>query len=952
MKGLLAFIITALILVGAAGAIDYPVSDQRTVTVKANEQDISMNFHAAKDTVFSIAKTGGINLGDKTNFYGTILLVPSYNDGSEWFLCPLTNIESGKEHIEGLAVSMDNPEARVTCYNRKDTTKTQEQRMMSLVSYTVTDGGKIKIAADIRFLDFTPKDTGFGFYFISLDARKYAMVTSTTDALAKSGTPTAEAVTVSMATVSKDLIVAKEVAFVTDTGADVGQKFDWTDMIDFGYKFSEVITLGDKTGLLLGTYGYGESNRISIDPLYTVDYSPIPAQHLQQGNVTASSDGTFASRTDITAGVSDNSTSTQYTTFVYSNYTSAPQSTGTISPSTSSGAWTSPNNAYADTGAVATATAGLTGYWAGYAFGIPSDANITDITVRLDALKAVPSGSIYIGCVNLSWNNGTSYTSCQSIPALTNSEVTYNLTGLWGRTWTANELNNNFRVQVTTSAGTSTVSLDWIPVTVTYTRQLQNYSNGNAISGKWSVTYDAAYQYFLRVYKTTTGSDTVTIFAYNTTNTTSATSVTRAVSGTGWLNLNVTSLVQYMTTTLGLNYTAFRFYTDLPQNFSEERLRAETNDTTPPTIVVCTFNQSTIYCGGSARLSCDVTDNIDVDTVLFDINSTNYSTTRAIDTYSYILSPIGTTTNLGITYQWNKLYATDILGNSAIGITNLTFIYSCCVPNWVATYSSCTTNDSQMKYYLDSNACNDTSGLPPDNGTIIGCNYCSEDLEKTYLSDCNLTGQRTYDWHDNNVFSCCFMTGLVSDCSIEYSPYNVTNYENCTVLQSDFSIDLDVELQFGFGIGGLASDKAFGKIWLNDTNNTYVCLTYVKTDTGQIVQTNPPYTKRTDATVALTQKEIEDREFFVTQQGLANVYWTNHNLVIDGRQYIFGVECSGNGERLISEQLSTVGYKAVNEPITRWFWVRENILGITLFLLGTIIIIAIVLFMYNRWKYG
>jgi hypothetical protein len=133
-----------------------------------------------------------------------------------------------------------------------------------------------------------------------------------------------------------------------------------------------------------------------------------------------------------------------------------------------------------------------------------------------------------------------------------------------------------------------------------------------------------------------------------------------------------------------------------------------------------------------------------------------------------------------------------------------------------------------------------------------------------------------------------------------------------------------------FGIG---TDRITGKIWLNDTNSTYTCLSYIKTTNGSVVQTNPSYSKSTESTIALTQKEIEDREFFVTQQGIANVYWTNNNLVIDGRQYVFGVECSGNGQHLISEKLLTV------VPI----------------LLGILFIIAIAMlvgYIYKRGKYG
>jgi len=177
-------------------------------------------------------------------------------------------------------------------------------------------------------------------------------------------------------------------------------------------------------------------------------------------------------------------------------------------------------------------------------------------------------------------------------------------------------------------------------------------------------------------------------------------------------------------------------------------------------------------------------------------------------------------------------------------------------------------------------------------------------------------------------------------------PYNTTGSDNCTFFEDDFELELDTELYFGFGFGGLASDKVYGKIFINDTNITYTCLTYVATtDTGQLIQTNPPYTQRVVGLIQVMGKETEDREFFTTQNGLSSVYWTDHNLVIDGRQYKFGVECSGGGNHLKSEQVATVLYKPVNAPITRWFWFGENVTSIFLGFLILVMLVFVVGFL-------
>jgi hypothetical protein len=658
-----------------------------------------------------------------------------------------------------------------------------------------------------------------------------------------------------------------------------------------------------------------------IDPIYTVDYSPIPAQWLQQGNVTASLDSNFLNNTDITVGVSDNSTATQYST---NSYSLNPQSYTYYdeAPTNDTSLVVSIDGSYSDTqldynsGKYGRVLLSSGKFYNGSKVNLyfkPRDAADISVIITNSANTVNYSTEFFTGIdtVNFHWENLTLF----NLPA---SE-------------------SNLYIHETNLGDNRRIYIDYLQLLN------RNYNNGSAISGKWAETYDPAYQYFLRVYKTTSGADMLYIYAYNSTNSISTQSVsTSAITGTGWFNINVTSLVQYMTSTLGLNYTAFRWWTDTSQSFSEEWLRAETNDTTSPTVSACTTNASSLGCGGSAFLQCNVTDNIEVSTVTFQINAVNSSTTKNIDQYYSTLSPVGATTSAGVIYDWESVYATDILANLATYDPNISINYTCCTPDWQAYYGICQINDTQLKYYLDSNSCGTTDGLPVDNGTETYCDYCTEDLQKHYNDECNLTGQRTFEWDDHAFYGCCLITSIISDCSILYSPYNETGVENCTAVYHDFAIDLDTQLFFGMGIGGLASDKAFGKIWLNDTNNTYTCLTYVKTVEGQIIQTNPPYTKRTEATVALTQKEIEDREFFITQSGLANVYWTDHNLVIDGRQYIFGVECAGNSQRLISEQVSTVGYKPLNSPITRWFWAQENVVPLVLgFLLFIIIVFAI-----------
>ncbi len=105
-------------------------------------------------------------------------------------------------------------------------------------------------------------------------------------------------------------------------------------------------------------------------------------------------------------------------------------------------------------------------------FSIPS-GTVLGIQVRLDARADSTTGAPRI-CVQLSWNNGTSWTTAKQTSTLTTSEATYTLGGTadtWGRAWTLSELSNaNFRVRVIDVASNTSrdFSLDYLAVNITY----------------------------------------------------------------------------------------------------------------------------------------------------------------------------------------------------------------------------------------------------------------------------------------------------------------------------------------------------------------------------------------------------------------------------------------------------------------------------------------------------
>jgi hypothetical protein len=168
--------------------------------------------------------------------------------------------------------------------------------------------------------------------------------------------------------------------------------------------------------------------------------------------------------------------------------------TGWVSPSgqasqsggDGNGFQTSPTNAFADGGGVATDTNSGTGTstsctntgkdrhaYFSYPLSIPAGSMISGIEVRTDARADSASNAPHF-CVQVSWNNGSNWTAMKTGPNLVTSERTDILgsaTDTWGRTWSTSELTSaNFRVRIVSVASSTSRDffLDWLPVRVWY----------------------------------------------------------------------------------------------------------------------------------------------------------------------------------------------------------------------------------------------------------------------------------------------------------------------------------------------------------------------------------------------------------------------------------------------------------------------------------------------------
>ena len=146
---------------------------------------------------------------------------------------------------------------------------------------------------------------------------------------------------------------------------------------------------------------------------------------------------------------------------------------------------------------------------------------------------------------------------------------------------------------------------------------------------------------------------------------------------------------------------------------------------------------------------------------------------------------------------------------------------------------------------------------------------------------------------------------------------------------------------------GLMGDKVTWLCTLNGTSSTFYCLSYIKDNQSGIVQINPDYQKKSEALLGINNI-IEDRQFFTSQNSVFNVHFTKENLVMDGRNYTYGVMC-GNGTYVMTFESSIIPeYENLKSPTTRWFWATDNFtplfIGFLIFIILALAVATVVYF--------
>ena len=266
----LIFIILAFVLSISVNATDYPLSNERYIQTGQNANYYFTKIHKINGNEYiGISKDNHIMaVGDDDGYIGDLWLVPSFKNplDNNWYVCPITNMDTVNSVTDlGNGWEFDASSTLLTCRQKTNLANTINVPINIILSFQTDSSANTKINAIVTLNTvLTPNDTGFAFFFEPTDLNKYRYIEANGELIDLAG-------------VERNVPIQKIFDFFTNNQVNIGHSFNWGDMLDYGNRYSEILDIGGHTGFFVGTYGYGSSKIINIDPIYSVDYSPIPA---------------------------------------------------------------------------------------------------------------------------------------------------------------------------------------------------------------------------------------------------------------------------------------------------------------------------------------------------------------------------------------------------------------------------------------------------------------------------------------------------------------------------------------------------------------------------------------------------------------------------------------------------------------------------------------------------
>ena len=163
---------------------------------------------------------------------------------------------------------------------------------------------------------------------------------------------------------------------------------------------------------------------------------------------------------------------------------------------------------------------------------------------------------------------------------------------------------------------------------------------------------------------------------------------------------------------------------------------------------------------------------------------------------------------------------------------------------------------------------------------------------------------------------------------------SVVSATNCTNLTTDIEISIDPAPYSSDTISFFATLPSIY------STTEFSCWSYIKAD-DEVIQVNPQKTEISKSKLLLFSKREESREYFTSQNGVVNAYFTYDNLV-SYTTFVLGVRCVSGGVSLIGEKCVTPTYKELKNVPARGVWAVDNMdmLVVLVFVIIILIIIA------------
>lgn len=169
-------------------------------------------------------------------------------------------------------------------------------------------------------------------------------------------------------------------------------------------------------------------------------------------------------------------------------------------------------------------------------------------------------------------------------------------------------------------------------------------------------------------------------------------------------------------------------------------------------------------------------------------------------------------------------------------------------------------------------------------------------------------------------------------------------YGECDNLTTDITISIDSEPYLEKKINFLAVLPTEYK------NHVIKCWSYVERE-GNIQQLNPQKQEYSRTFFSLA-KRVEDREYFSSERGVVNAYFTNKNIVAyTNFTLVLSCVSENTGDTIIGEKCITPVYNDLKQVPARGVWFVQN--SETLVVLGVFILVClIVLVMFKDAIFG